>query len=120
MPTSSDLLDTLLRLGDQIAEAMDGDDWSRLPDLVAERAEVVEQLHDLEVERRANGARPPKQHAEKIDALAEQYRQLMTVLEDRRDQIRDELAHVEQLKQAQDSYEGTSTRRQILSPNLQG
>lgn len=104
MSTTSELLDTLLRLGTQIGEAVKANDWSRVSELVDRRSEAVQQLQDDSPDRRDLAT----ENQEKLESLAAQNQSLAELLRSRRDEIEEELAQIGDLRQAQDSYEESS------------
>jgi hypothetical protein len=115
MPTT-DVLDTLLRLGKQIGEAVKADDWSLVSELVDRRSEAVQQLRDGQEE----GESFPSGNREKIEALAAQNQSLAELLRSRRNEIEKELAQIGDLKHAQHSYEENSIQGSVLPPELTG
>jgi len=116
--STPDLLDRLLVLGNRIITAAENDDWTRLSALVDERARVVERLSQADAHR--NPAPTSSEHAPTTNALADQHDRMIRVLTARRDAVQEELAKIEKLKHAQDSYESPAVRRQVLHADLQG
>jgi hypothetical protein len=114
---SPDLLDRLLALGDRIIAAAGNDEWARLSALVDERARVVERLAQADA---PGDDASTTEHAQTMTALADQHDRMMRVLAARRDAVQEELAKIEKLKHAQDSYESPPARRQVLHADLQG
>lgn len=118
MPALSSLLDRLLRLGKQIAEAVEAEDWSRVTDLVEQRAEVVQLLG--EEDERSDENTLSRAEQRKADAVADQNQRLTALLREQRDEIDEELAQIGQLRHAQDSYETNSPREGVLPSELKG
>ncbi len=115
--STSDVLDTLLRLGTQIGEAVKADDWSRVSELVDRRSEAVQQLQDDSPDRGDLAT----ENQEKLESLAAQNQSLAELLRSRRDEIEEELAQIGDLRQAQDSYEESSAQGGgVLPPELAG
>ena len=113
--STSDVLDTLLRLGKQIGEAVKADDWSLVSELVDRRSEAVQQLRDGQ-----SGGDFSQRNREKMEALAAQNESLAELLRRRRNEIEKELAQIGDLKHAQDSYEENSIQGSVLPSELTG
>ena len=119
MPDTASPLDTLLRLGEQIAEAVEGEEWERLSQLVHERTRVARRLGQASTGDGAP-AESPAEREEKVQALAAQYERLNTLLGDQRTQVEEELAELDRLKNARDSYGASAPRQSILKEGLKG
>lgn len=115
MPTS-DVLDTLLRLGKQIGEAVKAGDWSLVSELVDRRSEAIQKLQDGQGE----SGDFPSGNREKIEALDAQNQSLAELLRSRRNEIEEELAQIGDLRHAQSSYEENSTSGGVLPTELSG
>lgn len=118
MPAMSAVLDALLRLGEEVSEAVEAEDWSRVTDLVEQRAEMTQQLDEGDEALDETNLSLAEQR--KVDALAEQNQRLAALLREQLDEIDEELAQIGQLKHAQDSYETNSHRSGVLPPELSG
>lgn len=118
MSAPSHPLDTLLRLGEQIAGAVEAEEWDRLSGLVERRSRVARRLQDAGGEAHDELSREERE--EKREALADQHRRLTALLRERRDEIEEELAQVEEIRQAQDSYESSPGPGGVLPPGLSG
>lgn len=116
--STSATLDTLLRLGDQIGEAVKADNWSLVSELVKRRTEVAQQLSESDGPADEEGFSERGQ--KKIEALAEQNQRLTGLLRERRGEIEEELAQIGELKHAQNSYEANSTGGGVLPSTLEG
>lgn len=119
MRALSELLDRLLRLGEQIAEAAAADDWSRVANLVERRGEMARPLDDQN-EQAVDFDLSEAERAEKAQTLADQNERLTAMLQERRDAIEDELTQIGQMRKAQDSYEAPSSGGGVLPPELSG
>lgn len=119
MSAPSHPLDTLLRLGEQIAGAVEAEEWDRLSGLVERRSQVAQRLRDLG-EEGAHEKLSPEEREEKREALADQHQRLTALLREQRNQIEEELAQVEEIRQAQDSYESSPGPGGVLPPGLSG
>ncbi|MFB6273798.1 MAG: flagellar protein FliT [Salinibacter sp.] len=119
MPSPSDVLDRLLRLGEEIAEAVAADNWSRVEELVERRAEVAGTLPDQD-EQSVESDLSDAARREKAEALADQNERLTGMLRDRRDEIEDELTQIGQMRNAQDSYGPDTTKSGVLPSELSG
>lgn len=114
--STSDVLDTLLRLGTQIGEAVKADDWLLVSELMNRRSEAVQQLREGQEESDDFSSRD----REKIEALAAQNQSLAELLRSRRNEIEEELAQIGDLRHAQHSYEENSTQGGVLPSELSG
>jgi len=115
MPTS-DVIDTLLRLGKEIGEAVKAGDWSLVSELVDQRSEAVQQLRNGQ----GDGDDFPSGNREKIEALDAQNQSLAELLRSRRNEIEEELAQIGDLRHAQHSYEENSIQDGVLPTELSG
>lgn len=118
MPVSSSSLDKLLGLGEQIAEAIEAENWSRLSRLVDRRSQIAQHLESSE--SRDRDADSSGSTEEKLYALADQNDRLTDLLRERRDEIEEEIVRTEQMREAQDSYHATPGRQGILPSELRG
>lgn len=118
MPALSTVLDALHRLGEEVSEAVEAEDWARVADLVEQRAEMIQQLDEGDDRPDENTLSRAEQR--KVDALADQNQRLAALLREELDEIDEELAQIGQLKHAQDSYETNSHHSGVLPPELSG
>lgn len=119
MPAVSSILDRLLRLGNQILEAVEADRWARVEELVERRTEVAQALEESEDPVVENDLSDAEQQ-EMVDALDAQNQRLTALLRTRREEIEDELTQIGQMRNAQDSYDTGSSQSGALPPELRG
>jgi hypothetical protein len=114
--TNADVLDTLLRLGREIREAAQNDDWARATDLVHRRTEAFQRMQsDGDQDGTFSGM-----DRRKLEALFAQNESLSELFRGRRNEIEDQLAELGDLRRAQSSYRENSTRSGALNRNLTG
>lgn len=115
MPDSS-MLDMLLRLGRQVRDAAQSEEWGRATNLIDRRTQAFQQLPDADEE----GTIRSQTDRQKLEALIAQNESLAELFRSRQEEIADELAQVGDLRHAQHSYRENSTRTEVLSNNLTG
>ena len=114
--STSDRLDTLLRLGRQIREAAQAEEWDRATNLVTRRTKAFQKMGDEGEE----GNSPSDMDRRKLQALFAQNESLAELFRGRRDEIEDELAQIGSLRRAQSSYRENSTESGALHDDLTG
>lgn len=119
MPAISDVLNRLLRLGEEISTAVTAENWSRVEDLVERRTEVAQRLEEAD-DQAVEADLSEAEQQEKLEALDEQKKALTALLRKQRDEIEDELSQIEQMRNAQDSYESNASRSGVLPNELRG
>lgn len=115
MPTS-ERLDTLLRLGRQIRDAAQAEEWDRVSDLVDRRTDAFQKLEDTDEE----GSASSQMDRRKLQALFAQNESLAELFRGRRDEIEEALVQIGDLRRAQNSYRKNSTDSGALHNNLTG
>lgn len=119
MPAVSNIFDTLLRLGEQIAKAVEAGEWAQVEDLIERRREATQSLEESE-EKAVEVDLSEAEQQEKLEALDEQSERLSKMLHNQRDEIEDELAQIGQMRNAQDSYGPKSVQSGVLPSELSG
>ena len=119
MSTPPATVKTLHRIGEEIAAAIRNEDWERLSALVETRAEVVRRLPSVR-EAMAREGVPPADREAWTQSLQAQHDRLQRLLAAQRTTIEDELAEIEQLRRAHDSYDTPPSRTGILNTRLAG
>jgi len=114
--SDSNVLDTLLRLGRQVREAAQGEDWARASDLINRRTEAFQHLQGEEEEDLIS----TQMDRRKLQALFAQNESIAELFRGRRDEIGEELAQLGDLRRAQNSYRENSTRSGALHSDLTG
>lgn len=112
----SDMLDTLLRLGREIREAGQADDWARASDLVDRRTEAFQRMQGRGEERLVSSQTDRR----KLEALFAQNESLAELFRGHRNEIENQLAEIGELRRAQSSYRENSSRSGALHSDLTG
>lgn len=118
MPSVSNVVDTLLSLGEEIAEAAEADDWERVSMLVEQRSAVAKQLPTNDHEFSHTDLADVDD--ETLSALSDQNDRLYALLQELRKQTENELAQINGLREAQKSYMNNSSRSGVLPTELRG
>lgn len=111
-----DLLDALLRLGREIREAAQADEWARASELIDRRGELVQRLPPED----EDDSPLSREERKKLEALVAQNESLAGLFRDRQDEIGDKLEQVSELRRAQSSYQEGNSRSEALHNDLTG
>jgi hypothetical protein len=113
--SNADVLDTLLRLGREIREAAQADEWAHASDLVDCRTEAFQRMLDDDEDQSFS-----QEDRRKLEAVFAQNESLSELFRGRRNEIEDALAEIGDRRRAQSSYRENSTRSGALNRNLTG
>ena len=113
--SNADVLDTLLRLGREIREAAQTDDWAHAADLIDRRTKAFQRMQDDDEDQSFS-----QEDRRKLEALFAQNESLSELFRGRRNEIEDQLAELGDLRRAQNSYRENSSRGGALHNNVTG
>ena len=105
-------INAIFEVGEKMKTALSADNLEDFYLLMDEREKLVQQLPDQE--------KNYKLPTETSQALEDQFQAIVTLLNQKEQNMMSQLQHVDRIKKANKSYKGTRKRRELINRTLLG